>query len=205
MKGASAAAIALFAGLALPASAIADTTTYKFERASGYERMTFQSDPATCANFGVCGDSGTVNYTFGGEPRRGSLVLDERNNGTVRGSAHFRTHGKTVASVTSTTGNTCKQTVRRTRERFSLNRDTRLGRLLFTAHPRPGIDLLATDCLTPNEKSLARTDALPKARFRARSFDHAETTLQAKGEAAFTDRGYRGEVRWKLSYQIQRR
>ena len=205
MRVRSAFAIALAAGFALPAVAAATTTTYSIEKASGYERVTFEGDPATCASFGTCGDSGTVNYSFGGEPGRGSLVLDRRDSGRIEGFARFRSHGKTVANVSSLTGNTCKQTVHRTRERFSLVRKTRLGRMIFTLHPRPGRDLLATDCLTPTEKHLARADALPFARLRTRAFDHDRTNFETQGNDPFADRGYRGEVRWKLTYSFHRR
>ena len=206
MRGISALGIALAAGAALPAAAAAGgSTSYSIEKASGFERVTFQGDPATCASFGTCGDSGTVAYTFGREPGRGSLVLERRANGGIRGRAAFRSHGRTVADVSSLTGNDCKQTVRRTRERFSLNSRSRLGKLLFTFHQRPGRDLLATDCLTPTEAHLARSNALPRARFKARSFDRDRTNFQIEGHSPFTDRGYSGEVRWKLTYAVHRR
>jgi hypothetical protein len=206
VRGRRAFLIVLAAAAALPASASAERTRYSIVKANGSEELSFESDSATCANFGTCGDSGTVTYRFGGEPGKGSLVLDRNRRGRIKAHASFRSKGTTKASVTSSTG-TCTDAVKRRREVFSLTTGSRLSRLLFVFHDSPGTtpDYLRSDCLTPTEAHLARQDALPQGTFPAKNFDNQRTSFRLSGEASFRDRGYRGSVKWSLGYRVKRR
>jgi hypothetical protein len=205
VRGAKTLVIALAVFAAVPAVAAAKTTRYSIVKANGFERVTFTADSATCASFGTCGDSGRVNYRFGGKPGRGSLVLRTNRRGRGTGTASFRTAGTTTATVNSESG-TCTDTVRRRREAFSLVSESNLSRLLFTLHPRSAKrDYLETDCLTPSEAHLARTDNLPQGSFRADDFDNARTSFRLSGENFFRNRGYRGSVKFTLGYRVARR
>ena len=201
--GAKTLVLVLAGAAALPATAgAAERTRYSIEKASGVERLSFEADPATCAQFGVCGESGTVTYRFGGDPGRGGMVLTRRGR-RQQGSASFRSSGTTSASVSGPSGS-CRDKVTRKREWFSL-RGT-LRRLQFRFHPRQSRrDHLRTLCPTPSEANLARDGALPVGSFDARDFDNEKTRFQLEGTSVFNDRGYRGELRWDLSYTVERR
>jgi hypothetical protein len=94
--------------------------------------------------------------------------------------------------------------VKRGREWFSLRGS--LARLRFRFHPRGHRrDHLRTDCATPSEANLARDDALPEGSFDADDFDNQGTTFKLEGTSVFSDRGYRGELRWELDYAVKRR
>ena len=208
MKGAKPLVLALAAAAVLPAGAsAAQRTSYRITDAAGFERVTFTADLGTCAQFGTCADSGTVEYRFGDGSKRGGLVTETSASGRTKGTASFRSKGKTTASVTSVNGD-CRDTVNHGSEWFTLNTPgSRLSKLLFTFHPRTGTrDYLRTDCVGPNEASLARGHALPAANVPAKNFrNHARTSFRTTGHDAFTDRGYSGTVRWDLRYKIVRR
>jgi hypothetical protein len=200
VRGATTLAIALAAACALPAAAAAKTTTYRVTKATGNEVVTFSADPATCARFVTCGYGGTITYTFGGTPR-GTLVLVEDARGHVKGAADFRSRGTTVADITA--GVACKDTVRHTREHFSMGSPTRFGKLIFGLHAGR-TDYLATDCVGPTERDLKRDAALPTGKFQRSDFTAQATRFNLKGSASFRERGYRGSATWKLSYRVAR-
>ena len=203
MKGAQALALALVAVAALPATATAaKRTTYSIEKASGFQRLSYESDPSTCARYDVCGEEGVVTYRFGGDPGRGRLALTRRG-GRQTGSAGFRSRGRTTSNVSGPSG-ACRDTVKRGREWFSLRGS--LARLRFRFHPRGrGRDYLRTDCVAPSEATLARDGALPKGEFDAADFQNQRTSFRLEGKSVFSDRGYRGELRWELGYSVKRR
>jgi hypothetical protein len=205
VRGRTTLAVALVAAGAVPATAAAETTRYSVTEASGTVRVTFEADPLSCAQFGRCGDSGTVTYRFGGEPGKGGLALRENRRGRISGKARFRSSGRARAKVESIDGSTCRDTVRHRREKFSLRSTSRLSRLLFKFHPRRGTDYLRTDCAAPSERHLARAKALPQGTFRAGDFEDFSTSFVLSGESPFSDRGYRGTARWNLSYEVERR
>ena len=202
MRGAQTLALALVGAAALPAAAAAaQRTSYSVLEARGSQTLTFEANPQTCASYGVCGESGTVEYAFRGDPT-GSLVL-RRDGRRQAGTANFRTRGRTRAEMTGPNGS-CSHSVARTRERFSLRGGLR--RLVFRLHsPREGRDYLRTDCPTPGEAHLARDGALPKGSFAAADFARDRTAFELEGKSVLDDRGYRGTLRWKLSYRIKRR
>ena len=203
MKGASTVALVILAAAAVPATAsAAKRTAYSIEKASGVEKLTFEADPSTCAGFGVCGESGTVTYRFGGDPGPGRLVLN-RDGRRQRGSASFRSSGTTSSSVSGPNGS-CRDNVKRTNEWFSLRGS--LERLRFRLHPRRAKrDHLRTLCATPSEANLARDGALPEGTFEADDFRNERTHFELNGTSVFNDRGYRGELRWKLAYSVAKR
>lgn len=202
MKGAQTLAVALVTAAAVPATAAAERTAYSIERASGFQQLSFEGDPATCAQYAVCGERGTVTHRFGGAPGRGKLVLDRRGRRQT-GSARFRSRGTTTATVDGPNGS-CRDNVSRRREWFSLRGS--IARLRFRLHPRGhGRDYLRTLCATPSEANLARDGALPEGTFDARDFKNERTAFKLEGTSVFSDRGYRGELRWKLSYRVARR
>lgn len=202
MKGAQTLVLALVAAAALPATAAAERTAYSISKASGFQQLTFEDDPETCARYGVCGEGGMVTHRFGGDPGPGKLVLTRKGR-RQRGSATFGSSGRTRATVSGPSGS-CRDTVTRGREWFSLRGS--IERLLFRFHPRGfGRDHLRTDCATPTEANLARDSALPAGSFEAKDFDNQRTSFRLEGKSVFNDRGYRGELRWELSYAIRRR
>ena len=203
MKGAQTLALALVAVAALPAAAAAaERTTYSIEKASGFQRLSYESDPSTCARYDVCGEEGVVTYRFGGDPGRGKLELTRRGRRQT-GSAGFRSRGRTTANVSGPDG-ACRDTVRRGPEWFSLRGS--LARLRFRFHPRGrGRDYLRTDCDAPSEVDLARDGALPQGSFDASDFRNERTSFSLDGKSVLSDRGYRGELRWELDYAVKRR
>jgi hypothetical protein len=200
-------ALALVAAAAVPASASAATSRYTIVKASGSERLSYTADAQTCATHGTCGDSGRVTYRFRGTPHRGRMTLATRRSGRTAGVGVFRTTGTTVADVSYGDGGECSQTVRHRAEVFTLDSlRHNLARLLFTLHPRSHrTDYLATDCLAPSETDVARDHGLPQASFRRSGFDAARTSFRLFGSSRFVERGWRGTVRWTLSYRVIRR
>jgi hypothetical protein len=201
VKGGTTLAIALAATAALPAAADAQKTSYRVTDASGSYRVTFRADTANCARYLTCGYAGTLTYKLSGAPH-GSLVLKEDRRGHVTGSADFRASGTTTANITA--GTVCNDKVRHTREHFSLDSKSRLGRLIFGLHGGK-TDYLTTDCAGPTEANLKRDGALPNGKFKRSDFDAPSTTFGLKGSAPFREKGYRGDTTWKLKYRVARR
>jgi hypothetical protein len=203
VNGARTLALGLLAAAALPATAAAaGRTAYSIEKASGVQRLSFEADPDTCTQFGVCGEAGTVTQRFGGDPGRGKLVLIRRGRRQT-GSARFRSSATTTSSVSGPNGS-CRDTVKRDIEWFSLRGS--LERLRFRLHPRRRTrDQLRTLCATPTEANLRRDGALPAGTFDADDFRNQRTRFELKGTSVFNDRGYRGELTWNLSYAVKRR
>jgi hypothetical protein len=200
VKAATTAVLALAGAALLPATAGAAERTYSVVEARGSQVLTFQADPDTCATYGVCGESGTVRYSFSGEPS-GGLVL-RRSGRRQSGTGRFRTRGRTTADMTGPTGS-CSDGVEHTRDWFSLRGG--LARLVFRFHRprRKDRDYLRTDCPTPTEANLARDDALPKGSFDADDFEQDRTAFRLEGKSVLTDRGYRGTLRWQLRYSVK--
>jgi hypothetical protein len=201
VKAATTFALALAATAVAPGLASAKTTTYTIVKAAGTQRVSFTADATTCARFLTCGYRGTVTYRFGGTPR-GRLVLEEGSRGHVTGAADFSSRGTTVANVTA--GAICDDTVRHTRDHFSMRSPSRLGKLIFGLHGGK-TDYLTTDCNGPTEADLKRDGALPTGRFKRSDFLAQTTSFALKGSSAFREKGYRGTNSWNLSYKLKRR
>lgn len=194
---------AAIAALALPAAAGAATergSVYSVVKASGSERLTFSEDLASCTRFHTCHNAGSVSYRFGGTPS-GRLVMQDRRGGTVSGLASFKARGTTSAKLAG--DKPCSDTVRRRHETFALSSRTRSGRLLFGLHGTK-LDFLGSHCATPSEVELAADGALPHGSFKRSAFGSERTSFRLSGSALFREHGYRGRVRWSLSYRLER-
>jgi hypothetical protein len=193
-------------GAAAPASAT--THQYKFTQAEGFVRVTFEGDQAAgCADRGVCGVTGTVEYRFGGRPRNGFLDAVFNGSRPTRAAGGFSTNGATTADVaTAGVEQHCVDSVPRASDAFAMIRSGSAMR--FTWHGAfsgTGDDYLNTHCQGPSEDDLAQAGSLPNARFSYKPLRSKYSTFAAKGQARFSASGFANTVEWNLSYALTRR
>ena len=207
MRGVLTLAAACVAMAIVPAGAAARRGwIFDMTSARGFERITFTSDEATCASFGVCGYSGTVTYRISGTPR-GTIVLARGSGGRVRGGATYRTQGVTEATVTPpASGPACTDTVSHRTDVFSMAATgSRFQTLLLTYHGG-GDDYLDTRCPGPDESDAAAGGALPEGTFsKADFFNGTHPKFGLSGGSPFKRAGFSATSDWKLRFAARAR
>lgn len=198
-----AAAVALSALLALPAAASAKTgSVFDMSRASGFLRVDFKGDAAaSCADFGVCGYSGTVTYRIGGKPH-GKLVLAPSRSGRITGDAKYRTSATTESRVTPPPGGqACTATVAHKTDVFSADSLPHSIKTLLLSYDVPGTDILRTKCPGPSEQDAADAGALPEGTFKASGFRGKRVRWGLSGAQPFSGGGFSATSQWNLKYK----
>jgi hypothetical protein len=195
--------------LVAPAAAQAKRgSIYDLTKATGFERVRFTGDAGSgCAQYAVCGYSGTTTYRIGGTPR-GTLVLTRSSSGRVKGSASYRTAGTTTSSVTPPQpGQACTDTVTRNSDVFKLSSTgPSFQNLLLVYHAGAATDYLDTNCAGPNEADVAAAGALPEGSYRAADFfKGTRPGFALSGGTPFTRAGFNSTIEWQLKFKTKAR
>jgi hypothetical protein len=195
--------------LVAPAAAQAKRgSIYDLTKATGFERVRFTGDAGSgCAQYAVCGYSGTTTYRIGGTPR-GTLVLTRSSSGRVKGSASYRTAGTTTSSVTPPQpGQACTDTVTRNSDVFKLSSTgPSFQNLLLVYHAGAATDYLDTSCAGPNEGAVSDAGVLPSALFQPSDFfGGTSPSFGLSGSTPFRAAGFSSTIQWKLQYKMKAR
>jgi hypothetical protein len=206
----AAAAIAIAATAIVPASAGAAAkrgSIFDLTRAAGYERVTFTGDAqAGCAQFDVCGLSGSVTYRLGGTPRGALFLARSRSSGRVRGGASYRIAGTTRSTVTAPSPRpVCDDAIDHAADLFSAASLRSSPESVLLRYHAGAPDYLDTDCPGPTERDLRRAGALPEGAFPARGFRRRRLKFEMSGGQPFRARGFSAASEWDLKFRAKAR
>jgi hypothetical protein len=197
--------IVALCGLALgvaPAGARQRQYAFLVTDASMSEVMTFQGDggPA-CARAGVCGDSGTITYSFGGGDGLAAFVMAGRR---AFGISDLFYDGLTSATVQGPGGSPlCTDRVIRDFDGFLVEGTPTHMRVLF--HPsfdRP--NYLDTYCAGPGDDDMSHAHALPVVTLSERSLRRRSLHLQVSSSRPFHAGPFVGTLTFRADIRMRR-
>jgi hypothetical protein len=197
--------IVALCGLALgvaPAGARQRQYAFLVTDASMSEVMTFQGDggPA-CARAGVCGDSGTITYSFGGGDGLAAFVMLGRRAG---GTSDLFYSGLTSATVQGPGGGPpCTDKVIRDFDGFEVEGKPSHIRVVFHP-PIYGPNYLDTYCSGPSDLDMSHAHALPVLTLSERSLRRRSLHLQVSSARPFHAGPFVGTLTFQADIRMRR-
>lgn len=187
---------------AAPAAAKQRQYAFVVTNASMSEVMTFQGDggPA-CARAGVCGDSGTITYSFGGGDGLAAFVISGRR---AFGISDLFYAGLTSATVQGSGGGPlCTDKVIRDFDGFVVEGTPTHMRVLF--HPSfDAPNYLNTYCAGPGDDDMSHAHALPVVTLSERSLRRRSLHLQVSSARPFHAGPFVGTLTFRADIRMRR-
>jgi hypothetical protein len=175
---------------------------YLITSASMSEVMTFQGDAGpACARAGVCGYSGTVNYSFSAGDGLAAFDLSGRR---AIGTGELFYAGLTSATVQGPGGGPpCTDKVIRKFDRFEVEGKPGHMRVLF--HPAfDAPNYLDTYCTGPSDDDMSHAHALPVLTLSERSLRRRSLLLQVSTTRPFHTGPFVGTLTFRAQLRLKR-
>lgn len=196
----------VFAAPAAAASTL-DFSAFSVRSGSLSEVVSFQGDggPA-CAQAGVCGYNGTIDYGFGGiRDGEGTLLVSHSGRRSrAFGFANLDLGALTTVTVNSPgAGQPCTEKVLHRFDGFALEGTAKRLRVLF--HPAEAApDFLDSYCAGPSDADIAHAQALPAPTIATSRLRQRKFVLTTASQRPFHAGPFVGTVTFNASFVLSR-
>jgi hypothetical protein len=169
--------------------------------ASMSEVMSFQGDGGPdCARSGVCGFSGTIDYSFGGAD---GVAVFETSGRRASGTGDFFFNGLTSATVQGPDGGPpCTEKAIRTADGFEVSGTPGRMRMVFHS-PFDVPNSLDSYCTGPSDLDMWHAHALPTLTLSARSLRAKSLRLQTSSTRQFHAGPFVGALTFRVDMRLR--